>query len=145
MEGDTQMRNRLAGANRLHEASACPDQYQTGRPQSATGDPRRQDPLDRLISRAVVDPVFRLQLLADPGCALALERMPLVLKRALAAIRARDLGDFAVQALDALSRLGSRLYPAERVRPVRGARSGDTRRARAEWPGRRRLPARAAP
>jgi hypothetical protein len=139
------MRNRLADARRLREVSASPDKHQSGRPELAAGDPRRQDALDRLISRAVIDPVFRRQLLADPGCALAVEHMPLLLKRALVAIRARDLGDFAVQALDALSSLGSRLYPAELVRSGRGARSGGTRRARAEWPGRRRLPARAAP
>jgi hypothetical protein len=139
------MSNRLASVDRRHEASASPDQCQPGRPESASSGPCQQDPLDRLISRAVVDPVFRLQLLADPGSALALERMPLLLKRALVAIRARDLGDFAVQALDALSGLGSRLYAAERARPFRAARGGGTRRARPEWLGRRRLSAQAAP
>jgi hypothetical protein len=60
------------------------------------------DALERVIGRAIVDSAFRARLLADPGRALALEPMPLALKRALVAIRARGLGEFAVRALDAL-------------------------------------------
>jgi hypothetical protein len=77
------------------------------------------DALDRVVGRAVADPAFRGWLLADPRRALALEPMPLPLKRALVAIRARGLGEFAVRALDAL-------------RPPRAA----PRPARRPWTGR---------
>jgi hypothetical protein len=77
------------------------------------------DALERVIGRAVVDSAFLARLLADPGRALALEPMPLALKRALVAIRARGLGEFAVRALDAL-------------RPPRAA----PRPARRPWTGR---------
>jgi hypothetical protein len=57
------------------------------------------DPLDDLIGRAIVDPTFARTLLADPAGALAPAALPSPLKRALVAIRADSLGQFARRAL----------------------------------------------
>jgi hypothetical protein len=81
----------------------------------AAGSGPGQHALDRLIGRAIVDPAFRGRLLADAGHALALEHMPLVLKRALVAIRARDQADFGARALDALRSPHTAPRPAGRA------------------------------
>jgi hypothetical protein len=71
------------------------------------------DPLDLIVGRAAVDSSFRDLLLRDPVGALETQPMPLRLKRALVAVRARDLGEFAVRALDAEHRLrGGERRPA---------------------------------
>jgi hypothetical protein len=63
--------------------------------------PRDQglDGLDLVVGRAARDAAFRRRLLVDPAGALVLADIPLPLKRRLIAIRARNLGDFALQAL----------------------------------------------
>lgn len=89
------------------------------RPERGEGDPALgsswrirhapgMDALDLVVSRAATDPRFRRRLLAEPVAALALAAIPLALKRRLVAIRARDLGDFALQALEAQAALARR-------------------------------------
>jgi hypothetical protein len=59
------------------------------------------DAVDRVLGRAAFDAAFRAELLANPAAALAAEPMLLALKRALVAIRASSLAEFARRALDA--------------------------------------------
>lgn len=67
------------------------------------------DPLDRIVGRAAVDPHFRHQLLTTPAMALTGEPLPAGLMLALSSIRAPNLADFARQAIEAQSRVTSRL------------------------------------
>lgn len=59
------------------------------------------DAVDRVLGRAAFDVAFRTELLGNPAAALAAEPMLLGLKRALVAIRASTLAEFARRALDA--------------------------------------------
>jgi hypothetical protein len=63
------------------------------------------DPLDDLIGRAIVDPTCARTHVADPAGALAPAALPSPLTRALVAIRAESLGQFACRALAARSAL----------------------------------------
>jgi len=84
---------------------AAPARWFDGwRPDAADLD---MDALDRVLGRATFDLAFRAELLTNPAAALAAEPMALGLKRALVAIRAPTLADFARRALDARSPAGA--------------------------------------
>ena len=133
------MQNEGASTYVRHPAVLRPDQQSLGprggpmrgatrpspppsnRPPSRWDIPRDQglDALDLVIGRAAGDPGFRRRLLAEPAAALALADIPLPLKHRLIAIRARDLGDFALQALEAEAAL-TRSVPAVLARGPAG-------------------------
>jgi hypothetical protein len=86
------------------------------------------DPLDRIVGRASIDSRFRALLLARPAVALLEEALPAAMYEILSRIRARDLGEFARIALDALAAgIGRRTAeePAgASIRAVPGALAG---------------------
>ena len=80
----------------------------------APADPE-MDAVDRVLGRAALDTAFRTLLLTDPRAALATEPMPLGLKRALIALRARSLPELAVRALEARHAASGRRAPLAAV------------------------------
>jgi hypothetical protein len=78
------------------------------------------DPLDRIVGRAVIDPAFARLLLTSPAEALDPEPMPPGLKRALIALRARSIGEFARRALEAQAALRAAAEP--RREPLRAGK-----------------------
>jgi len=90
-----------------HRSAALDDRPVGAPPAQASGPATRWDiprdhgldGVDLVVGRAARDAAFRRRLLVDPAGALVLADIPLPLKRRLIAIRARNLGDFALQAL----------------------------------------------
>lgn len=75
------------------------------------------DAVDRVLGRAAFDAAFRAELLANPAAALAAEPMLLALKRALVAIRASTLAEFARRALEARALHGADPDPSPEPEP----------------------------